>query len=403
MSELIIIGGGASGLAAAVTAASLGVQDIVILEKLPRTGKKMLATGNGRCNLSHTGITDQDYTGSYPVGHILDKFGDVREFFENLGLYCHEDAQGRLYPHSNTAASVLDAFRQRILQDNIAEVCGQEVLSLQKKEYFQVQTAEKQYNSRNVIFAAGGYAAPKFGTDGSAWKLLKDLHIPMTPPHPILCPIRSDRDLVHLLKGVRVKGSVTLLDGETAVCTEYGEIQFTENALSGICVFDLSAKLPNRFTGHQLSVNCMPEEDTEATLAKLYACQTLKYRSTSEDMLTGLLQKSLDRAILKRCGIRADMPCSHMSGAQLHAIANVMHDFRFPITGLADFSQAQATAGGVHGSALDENLQVRAYPGLYVTGEAVDVHAKCGGYHLHWCWASGAAAASAVARKGEGT
>ncbi len=399
--QLIIIGGGASGLAAAVTAASFGIQRIVILEKLPRIGKKLLATGNGRCNLSHEMITAADYQGSVDVTGILTEFGDVSAFFENLGLYLRTDDAGRMYPYSMTANAVLDAFRLRLRQYDIAELCGCEVVKLYRKgTVWHVQTAEADYTAACVIFSAGGHAAPKLGTDGSAWKLLENLGIPIVSPRPILCPVLSVPNMLHPLKGLRVKGAVTLWDKNTPVCTEAGEVQFTEKTLSGICLFNLSGLIDTRrFSDYVLSLDVLPEQTAEETLARLYALQAVRYDAACEDWLTGLVQKPLGRFVLKTAGIQAVYPCAQLTDMQLVRVSEVLHRLCFPVTGTGDFAQAQATAGGVHGKALDANLGVKGYTGLYITGEAADVHAGCGGYHLHWCWASGTAAARDAAKR----
>lgn len=398
--QLIVIGGGASGLAAAVTAASLGVQRIAVLEKLPRTGKKLLATGNGRCNLSHVSVAAEDYRGSVDVTKVLADFDGTAAFFENLGLYLRTDDTGRMYPYSMTASAVLDAFRLRLRQHDIAELCGCEVVNLYHKGHFwHVQTADTEYLAECVIFAAGGFAAPKLGTDGSAWKLLENLGIPIVPPRPILCPVLSVPKLLYPLKGLRVKGTVTLLDGNMPVRTETGEIQFTEKTLSGICLFNLSGFIDTcRFSDYTLCLNLLPEQTKEETLARLYTLQAVRYDAVSEDWLTGLIQKPLARFVLKTAHIPAAYPCAQLTDKQLVGVSEALHGLCFPVTGVGDFTQAQATAGGVHGRALDADLGVKGHPGLYITGEAADVHADCGGYHLHWCWASGAAAARQIAK-----
>ncbi len=396
MYQLIVIGGGASGLAAAVTAAECGVRRIAVLEKLPRTGKKLLATGNGRCNLSHAGISGKAYYGTFRPQEILNAFGNAETFFAGLGLYCRTDAEGRMYPYSMQAAAVLDAFRLRMQQCGIAEICGQEVLSLWLgKGFWEVQTAEQTYTAEKVIFAAGGHAAPQLGTDGSAWALLEKLHIPMIQPRPILCPVLADG--LHPLKGLRVKGRFSLLDGNAVSAVECGELQFTEKALSGICMFNLSGKIDTRRVRDlSVSADFLPEETVPETLVKLRHICRVRKGSKAEDLLTGMLPKLLGRAVLKRCGIPSDRET--LTGPELQRIAQAVHAMRFPVKGLGDFKQAQATAGGVHGKALCADLEVKGKPGLYVTGEAVDVQSICGGYHLHWCWASGWTAGKAAAR-----
>ncbi|MCR5718815.1 MAG: aminoacetone oxidase family FAD-binding enzyme [Oscillospiraceae bacterium] len=398
--DLLIIGGGASGLAAAVTAKAFGADRIAVLEKQPRVGKKILATGNGRCNLSHMPVTADDFRGSVDTAPILERFGDVGAFFENLGLYTRTDPAGRMYPYSMNAASVLDAFRMRMREDVTAEFCNTEILSLRcENGLWHARSAETDYTARFVIFAAGGYAAPKLGTDGSAWKLLKKLGIPLIPPSPNLCPVLSDAKLLRPLKGLRVKGEVTLYDKDDAVRTEEGEVQFTEKTLSGICVFNLSGLIDTeRFSDYFLLFDPVPDigNDLENVL---YTLQGTRCGMTCEEMLTGLLPKPLIRLILLNARISPDYPCAELSGREIRLLAVAVRSLHFPVRGLAGYEQAQSTRGGVPGTTLDADLQVKGHPGLYVTGEAADVHAYCGGYHLHWCWASGYAAAAAIGKK----
>ncbi len=397
--QLMIIGGGASGLAAAATAAAYGVQKIAILERLPRTGKKLLATGNGRCNLSHSPIGAGDYVGSVATELILSEFGEASSFFEAMGLQCRADAQGRLYPYTMSATAVLDALRLACRQGGAEEICGTAVTGLRPGQHgWIIETEGQQYTAQSVIFAAGGYAAPKFGTDGSAWQLLRQLGIPLHPPKPILCPVLSEERLLHSLKGLRVKAAVSLYEGETLVRREDGEVQFTQQALSGICLFNLAGYVdsacPQRFS---LVLDLLPEQCVPETEAMLYSCQAVRYSADAETMLSGIVQKPLARLVLRESGIAPSMPCIRLDAKQITAVADKLHRLTFPVTGTGSWEQAQATAGGVKGSALDASLQVKSYPGLYVVGEAADVHGDCGGYHLHWAWASGSHAARHIA------
>ncbi len=401
MKQLIIIGGGAAGLAAAVTASSYGMEDIVILEQSSRTGKKILATGNGRCNLSHTPVSDADYQGSVQAAHILEEFGKAEDFFAALGLHCRQDEQGRIYPYSMTATAVLDALRLACARNGVEEICGARVTALFRgKGVWHVRTEEAEYSARAVIFAAGGYAAPKLGTDGSAWRLIEAIGIPLVPPRPVLCPILSDEAMLRPLKGLRAKAETSLRCGKNTLYRENGEVQFTERALSGICIFNMAGLLqPEQLHRYTISLNLLPGIPCEETLSMLYAFQAVRFDADCEAMLTGILQKPLARLLLKQCGIRLDTPCASLHGGQMQQITARLHDLCFPVRGTADWNQAQATAGGVSGDALDANLQVKAHPGLYIVGEAADVHSLCGGYHLHWAWASGAHAARAIAER----
>ncbi len=397
--QLIIIGGGASGLAAAVTAASLGVQKITILERLPRTGKKILATGNGRCNLSHTPIDAADYSGSVQVEEILSDFGDAAAFFETLGIHCRTDEQGRIYPYSNTATAVLDALRSACRQSGVEEHCDAHVTALEPAKHgWRICTQMQEYFASAVVFAAGGHAAPQLGTDGSAWELLRALGIPLVKPRPVLCPVLSDAGMLRPLKGLRARAKAALYDRGVLLRQEWGEVQFTQEALSGICLFNLAGLVDAaRCRDFSIALNLCPEQDSGGTSAMLYGFQAVRFDADCEMLLSGIVQKPLARLILKRCDIAAAMPASRLDGRQMQAIASTLCHLEFPVTGLAGWRQAQATAGGVSGDALDEHLQVKRHPGLYIVGEAADVHSLCGGYHLHWAWASGVHAARHIA------
>ncbi|MBE6851047.1 MAG: aminoacetone oxidase family FAD-binding enzyme [Ruminococcus sp.] len=399
--QLIIIGGGASGLSAAVTAASYGVEKIAVLERSQRVGKKILATGNGRCNLSHTPVTAAEYYGSVDVSGILSDFGNAADFFETLGLCCRTDEQGRMYPYSMTATAVLDVLRSVCAHYGVEEICDARVTRLApigKRWLVSTQTAE--YTADAVIFAAGGHAAPQFGTDGSAWDLLETLQIPLAPPTPVLCPVLSDANLLRPLKGLRAKAAVALYDKRTLLRCETGEVQFTQDALSGICLFNLAGLVDTkRCEDFHISLDLCPEQSEGSILSMLYAFQAVRFHVDCEALLSGIVQKPLARLILKQCGIKAADPCGQLGGREFSAIAAYLKNLQFPVKGLSDWKQAQATAGGVMGCALDENLQVRKHPNLYVVGEAADVHSICGGYHLHWAWASGVHAAKHVAER----
>ncbi len=399
--QLIIIGGGASGLAAAATASAYGVERIAVLERSQRVGRKILATGNGRCNLSHTPISAADYYGSVDVTEILSEFGDAADFFETLGLCCRTDEQGRMYPYSMTATAVLDVLRSACMQSGVEEICDACVISLTPiGNQWLVSTQTAEYRSDAVIFAAGGHAAPHLGTDGSAWELLENLGIPLARPQPVLCPVLSDAAMLRPLKGLRAKAVVTLYDKQAILGRETGEVQFTQDALSGICLFNLAGLVDlKRCKDFRISLDLCPEQTEDSIISMLYAFQSVRFHADCETLLSGIVQKPIARLILKHCGIKAADPCSQLDGRMFSEIAAQLKHLQFPVMGLSDWKQAQATAGGVMGHELDAHLQVKKYPHLYIVGEAADVHSLCGGYHLHWAWASGVWAAKHAAER----
>ncbi len=398
--QLAVIGGGASGLAAALTAARNGCS-VLVLERLPRIGKKLLLTGNGRCNLSNTELAPARYHGSLPqAAAILSRF-QAEAWFRGMGLYTTVDSSGRMYPRSNTAASVLDALRFACMQAGVTIRCDAQVTALrQEAKRFLLRTQTAEITASKVIFAAGGYAAPACGTDGTAMQLLRQLGHTIRTPRPALCPIPTDPQTVRSLKGIRVHATVTALQQQTVLGTETGEVQFADGALSGICIFNLAryaAQYGNQCT---LRLSLCPDCDA-AMLGEIFA---VRAALPLEELLTGLLPKRVGQALLKSCTtLPLTTPAEAMPQTERALLLTRLHAWDFPVTGAAKWQAAQVTAGGIPGTELTDELESRRCNGLYLVGEAVDVDGDCGGYNLAWAWASGICAGTAAARRQKGT
>ena len=243
--HIAVIGGGASGLLAAIAAKIEGGADcsVVILERNDRIGRKILSTGNGRCNLGNTVIQKENYSGSLleKAFAIFQQAPKTEDYFRQMGLICREE-EHRLYPYCNHASAVLDSLRLQIELYGIAVQCNCQIQKMiPKKHGFLLQSDTESYFAEQVIFACGGYAAPALGTDGSAYAMLKDLKIAVRPCTPALCFLKTKTELVRALKGIRLLASVSLYENGVLKRQERGEVQFTEQALSGICIFNLSA------------------------------------------------------------------------------------------------------------------------------------------------------------------
>lgn len=395
--EIAVIGGGASGLAAAIEAARILPGGVMLLERLSRVGKKLLATGNGRCNLGNRNARAEAYTGGRVlVRQVLSMHGDTVAFFEGMGLYVRADAEGRCYPYSNAAASVLDALRLEAARLGVMERCGFEVVALMPGEggcVLRSSEGERIF-ARKVIFAAGGRAAPVMGTDGSAMKLLRGVEIVRQRPAlgPLTC---TDREL-RSLKGQRVQAQVTAWKKEEQLGQSRGEVQFNDGVLSGICVFDLEALEPER-----VSLDLLPEHSYYKTLDLLQELARVRETCPLEDWLTGLFPKRVGLCLLKRATDRLlTDPAGALTLPELERLARTIKDWDFSVTP-SGWERAQATAGGVDCGELTEQLELKKWPGVYVTGEAVDVLGPCGGYNLQWAWASGRCAGCAAARAAE--
>jgi len=392
--DIAVIGGGAAGLTAAIeakkTAPSLS---IVIAERLDRTGKKILVTGSGRCNLTNRNISAEDYHGSLSfVMDIIRKTQNTEEFFRSLGVLCTADSEGRVYPYSRSAASVLSALRLRLKSLDIPEICGFKAESIDKtRNGYQIKAEDgRVIKCRRIIAACGGYASPSNGTDGSALKMFRETGVKTAKICPAVAPLRVDPASVKGLKGVRVHGRVSAVSGDRIIKTEEGEIQFTENSISGICVFDL-AYLFSAYEG-KLSVNAdlMPEFSVRQTQDILKEIKEERINCTLEEFLNGLFVRNLAVYIIKKS---LDMPLtdpvSVLKDRDLSKVVETIKNLSFKITGCSSWQNAQVTSGGVHASEIDASLCLKKDKGIYFAGEILDTDGKCGGYNLEWAWSSG--------------
>lgn len=390
--DVAIIGGGASGLAAALGLLESYNLDIVIAERLDRVGRKILATGNGRCNLSNRNITKKCYHGSVKnVMNIIRNTPAAEELFNDLGVLCVSDEQGRIYPVSNSAASVLSALRIRVSQLGGREICGFEVKRIGGSfGSYTLYSQDAVISCKAVIIAAGGYAAPSFGTDGGMTRILKDMGCRTAKICPAIAPLRVRPESVKGLKGVRAKGKIAAVSGGKILREELGEIQFTENSLSGICVFNL-AYLFSEYEGRlTLRADLMPDMNTAKLEEYLCMVQYQRYECTLEELLTGIFVKNLAVYIMKNAvGRPMNEAISTLSYPEIRSIAKKIKSLEFEVTGCSPWQNAQVTSGGIHGDCVTDSLELKSHRGVYLCGEILDVDGDCGGYNLEWAWSSG--------------
>jgi predicted Rossmann fold flavoprotein len=397
-----VIGGGASGLAAAIAAAQAGAA-VTVLERLPRVGKKLLLTGNGRCNLANRDRSPAHYHGTVPQANRILAGFDPEAWFREMGLLIRSDSEGRCYPRSMTAASVLDALRIRATQCGAETLCDTRVTDiLPQKQGFLLRSdtssGARELRFDSVIAACGGSAAPSCGTDGSLRPVLERLGHRVVRPLPALCPIPVQSPHLKALKGLRVRCAVTARCGDRALKTESGELQFTETALSGICIFNLSRLAAVHGRSLTLSVDLLPELDAQAVGTLLRTLLTQRGDQPAGDLLTGLLPRRIGEVLLRSCGISVSAPADAMPQQAFGALAGMLRAWEFPVAGLAGFAQAQVAAGGISGQSSPRNLESKRCPGLFFCGELLDLDGDCGGYNLTWCWASGQTAGSNAAK-----
>ncbi len=398
---ILIIGGGASGLAAACMCADAGV-DAMVLEKQTRVGRRILSTGNGRCNLLPLG--DGVFFGDAAfarkvLSHVTPQ--DVRAYFTALGLSMRED-DGRVYPASGQAASVLDVLRVRVENaPNVQVITSAHVAALAPVPGgWQANTKDgAAYRAKRVILAGGGCAAPKLGGGEDMYTLAAALGHTVVPVRPALSQLETDTAPIRGLSGVRVPAVLTVLDGETPVDAAAGELLFTDYGVSGVCVMQLSRAAGELLAAGRkvaLSVDFSPlmglvpiryeRVAPAAPGGNAKACADLltqrAQRMPREHLLTGMLPRLLQE---------------RMNARDIPRLARQLTDYRLPVRAVRGFDHAQVAAGGVDTAQVDANtLQSRLHPGLYMAGELLNVDGDCGGHNLLFAWASGMLAAKSA-------
>lgn len=397
--DIAIIGGGASGLAAAITAKRTDRKaSVAVIERLSKTGKKILATGNGRCNLSNADITESSYDRHYygtnrDLAKLTAGFS-VPDFFAGLGVLCEDDGYGRIYPHCRSAASVLDALRLECAKLGVGEICDTEITDIRpENNSFILHSANGDMTARSVILAGGGRSQPALGSNGSVLDICTRLGIRTLETHPALVPLKTDPALVKPLKGQRADAEVTFsLNGKT-LRSDRGEVQFTDGLLSGICVFDLSYLCCfYEINGQKckLLLDLLPDMDITQVKQLLESTQKIRRNASAEDFLSGIFTRPMGAYLLKRT--YGKLPDKTGDISELGRLANTIKELSFTVTGTAGFERSQVTAGGIAAPQIKENFELECFPGMYACGEMIDIVGDCGGFNLDFAFSSGAIA-----------
>lgn len=404
MRKIAILGGGAAGLccACALAQTAKGRAQVTVFEQNDRVGKKLLTTGNGRCNLTNLAAKPDAYPAAVRdfAAPALNRFPpeSTIAFFERLSLFTHADDAGRVYPLSNQAAGVLDALRLEAARLGVVFSCESPVTALQLSQNGFAVNGER-FDA--VVLALGGKAAVR---DYPGEALLRQLSLPLTKAAPGLCRLQSGDLMLRALKGLRARAALTLLlDGEE-IMTEQGELQFADGALSGIALMNLSSVYARaameKNVQAAVAVDFVPTLPLDALHDALTDIVRRGQREKCEDLLSGLLVKKLGVALLKRAGIRPDAPTKTLTQSQIDALCTACKHCVFSVTGSGAFRDAQVTVGGLAQSGFDPaTLESRQYKNLYAIGEVLDVDGPCGGFNLQWAFASARLCAAVIAEK----
>jgi len=401
--DVCVIGGGAAGMFAAITAARAGAR-VRLLERGGRVGRKLLATGNGRCNLTNTAAGAAHYYGSDPgfAAAALDICPPERVMglFEEIGLLCAAEYGGRVFPLCNQASAVLDVLRNELDRLKVAVLTDSEAVSARKTARFAIKTAAgDDFACDRLIIAAGGLAAPSLGSNGGGLALLRAFGHTITKTTPALAQLRVAGAFVKGLRGIKTAARVAAFSGGEPVCRAEGDVLFADYGLSGTAVMDVSRAL-HWYEGVTLYIDFMPGYSADELLKILSRRRETLAHLTLENYLTGAVNKKLGQALIKAAGFdRLSAPVSSLTDGQIRRIASQIKNTGFAVEGHNGWENAQVTAGGALTAEFDPRaMRSRKVPGLFAAGEVLDIFGDCGGYNLQWAWASGYAAGLAAVK-----
>ena len=395
--DIAVIGGGAAGFMAALTAKENGA-NVIILERKDRVLKKVLATGNGRCNYTNTGIKITNYYGENPefAEKALKIFTnkDTMEFFEKLGIIPKFEENGKVYPLSLQASSVVDSLRFKAESLGIPIYTEFEAEKIKYgKSNFEILASDghKKMVASAIILAAGGKAAPELGSNGTGFKIAENLGHTITETKPALVQLKTDKNVVKGLQGVKVECKVTVFNSANKVIgAEEGEFLFTEYGISGSVIFNLSY-LTAIYNNTIFSVDFFPDYDNETLVKKLRERRINLDYLNLDNFFNGMLNKKLGQFLLKASGIeKLSLPVNSLKSEQIQKIANIAKNYKIKTEGTTGFKNAQVTVGGIRTSEVNpETMESSKVRKLYFAGEILDIFGDCGGYNLQWAWASG--------------
>lgn len=393
--DLVVIGAGASGMMAAITAAREN-KKVCIIEKLDKAGKKILATGNGKCNFTNAVMDKNCFHGDESfIQYVLEQFTveDCLAFFHSIGIY-PKNKNGYYYPNSEQASSITTAFLHELERLNVKvsyETVVDEIIT--GRNSVSVKTNKGIFSGTRLVIATGLLAAPKLGSDGSLFGIIKGLGHRFAPILPSLCGFYCKGLKFKQISGVRAQGTVSAYIEGIKCAEDTGEIQFTDYGLSGIPVFQISSFLSKGLYEKkkvEIKINLLPEFDKEQLLEEIKHRCSIRAMMPTSGLLNGLVNQKLADIILDKAGIDKDLYISSLSKNERNKIVMLLQEINVTVTNYRDFEFAQVCTGGIPVSDINpETLESKFAPNVYFTGEILDVDGICGGYNLHFAWATG--------------
>lgn len=397
MPKVLVVGGGAAGMMAAISAKINGAE-VVVLERNNRVGKKILATGNGRCNYTNINLSIDNYHGKNPkfAYSCLSKFGvaETLDFFERLGITPAIEEKGKVFPLSFQSSSVLDVLRFELEDLGVELLTDVFVIGINKGEKFELilEDGRKVYGDK-VILATGGCAAPNTGSDGNGYTLAKSMGHSIVEVFPGLVQLKLEGDIFKQVDGVKFVGTAGLYVGNELIKEDRGDILFTNYGISGPPILQLSRtalEYLNNNKAIELKISIIDSKTEKELFDYLIYRFGFMAKKTIEKGLIGLINKRLILPILKEVNIDKNKQIAYLSNEEVRRLANILTDWRFNISGSKSFKDAQVTAGGINTDEIDSStMESKLVEGLYFAGEIVDIDGDCGGFNLQWAWSSG--------------
>ena len=409
--KVVVVGAGASGiLASIVIKRALGENvDIIILERLEKIGKKILASGNGRCNFTNELMSNSKFNNPDFVYHLFKRFGysETIAFFEELGLLSKVLTEGRTYPVTENATSVLDVLRLELDYLGVKVRTSFEVkkIAVADKKYVLTSLKDEEGLADYVILSTGGKASPVLGSNGSGYSILKPFDINIKKQYPGLVGLKTDKNIFKSLDGIRVKANLKIKDKKTnqVYWNEDGEVLFKSDGLSGIVSMQASSYLNRKersISSYVISLDMLSNMKNEEIYRYIDKKMVMYPEVSMEFLLTGLLNKMIALKILKDNKIELSRLIKTLTVKEKDKIVNNIKNYIVDIKNTYDFDKAQVTIGGVDVSEVKkETLELKKLKNVYVIGELLDIDGECGGYNLQWAWTSGYIAGSDVVKK----
>lgn len=395
--KIAVIGAGASGMMAAITAARQGAE-VMLFEKNERVGKKILATGNGKCNLSNMNCGADKYycADAEKLQRMLGLFSpwDTISFFESMGMMVR-DKNGSLYPYSEQASTVLDILRMELTKRKVFVLLETEVewaAYQKKKQVFEVRDQNGKSYMYDKLILTGGSPASVHRSRKSAYLLAERFGHHIVDLMPGLVQMRSDEIFCKALAGVRCTAKVDLVIDKDVAASEEGEVQFTDYGISGIPIFQfsrLAAYALKKKKAVEVVLDFFPEQEKKAFAFFSRLRYENQRNQTLEEFLTGTLNKKINMVLIKRNGLKPGMKVEEAGCEGVLRLMEQCRNFSLHISGVNPMENAQICAGGVDFKEIDDQMESLLIPGLYFAGEIVDVDGLCGGYNLQWAWTSG--------------